>query len=154
MNADAHFSVSGTPVPVCEVGLPFQVPLNPKHLTKEEIGRATETLRVHHFLCHPSDDALKLTLDQGLLSRHSNLTGADVDLMTKFFASCLAYTAGKLHCKDLHATSNTQALTFVDDYSHYTSVLGSKSKNHDDVLTCLRQLISSYNAQGHSITSF
>jgi hypothetical protein len=160
--------------------LPFQVPLHPQHFTKEMIKRATQARDLHHFLCHPSDDALKATLDQGLFSQHSALTGADVDLMARFYGSCIACTIGKLHYQDLHVTStsspstrigqrvffdlqllpspsiggNTQALTFIDDYSRFVTVLGAKSKEHDDVVECIRRLIATYNAQGHLVSSF
>ena len=160
--------------------LPFQVPLDPHHFTKEMIKRATLARDLHHFLCHPSDEALKTTLDQGLLSKHSALTSADVDLMTKFYGSCLACTIGKLHYQDLHVTSssspstrigeriffdlqllpstsvggNTQALIFIDDHSRFVTVLGAKSKERVDVVDCLRRLISIYNSQGHIVSSF
>jgi hypothetical protein len=90
------------PVPTGATGYPFQIPLNPRHFTKEEVQRAHSMFNLHHFLCHPSDTALKSTLDQGLLSRHTHLTSADVDLMRSFYGSCLACTIGKLSNQDLH----------------------------------------------------
>jgi hypothetical protein len=50
---------------------------------------------------------IKLTLDQGHLTHHTHLTSHDIDLMTDFYGSCLAYTAGKIHVADLHVTSSS-----------------------------------------------
>ena len=161
-------------------GYPFQVPLNPTHFSKEEVKRAHQTYTLHHFLCHPSDRVLKSTLDQGLLSNHTNLTSSDVDLMTRFYGQCLSCAQANFQHHDLHVTStsfpstnigqrvffdlqrltepslggNWEALTFVDDYTGFTTVLGSKSKSQDDIVDCICRLISIYNAQGHHISSF
>ncbi len=70
--------------------LPFAIPQDERHFTKEEVKRATLARSLHHFLGHPHDRALKLTLDRGLLSHHTHLTGQDIDLMTEFFGSCIA----------------------------------------------------------------
>ena len=132
--------------------LPFSIPRDDRHFTKEEVKRATLARELHHFLGHPHDRALKLTLDQGHLTHHTHLTSHDIDLMTDFYGSCLACTADKMHNADLHVTSfsppstsvggcvffdlqqlttalvggNTQALIAIDDRSGYISVLGSK----------------------------
>ena len=100
--------------------------------------------------------------------------------MNKFYGSCVACTSGKLHYQDVHVTSdsspatiigeciffdlqvlpspsiggNTQVLTFVDDHSRYLTVLGAKSKDRDDIMTCILQLISMYNAQGFTVLKF
>jgi hypothetical protein len=80
--------------------LPFTIPHG-----KEEVKRATLARSLHHFLGHPNDRALKLTLDRGLLSHHTHLIGQDIDLMTEFFGSCIACSIVKLHNSDLHITS-------------------------------------------------
>ena len=98
--------------------------------------------------------------------------------MNKFYGSCVACTSGKLHYQDVHASSdsspatyigeciffdlqllpspsiggNTQVLTFVDDHSHYLTVLGAKDR--DDIMTCILQLIAMYNAQGFTVLKF
>ena len=162
-------------VSVPNLGFQFQSPLNPKHFSKEQVKRATQTRDLHHFLSHPSNDVLKITLDQGILSRHTNLTSADVDLMNQFYGSY-----DKLHYRDVHITSdsfpttsigeciffdlqllpspsiggNTQALTFVDDFSRYLTVLRTKSKDQDDIMTCIKQLIAMYKAQGYVVRKF
>jgi len=100
--------------------------------------------------------------------------------MTRFYGSCLACTIGKLSNQDLHVSSDSppstrigqkiffdlqllttpslgghnQALIFVDDRTGFLSVLGSKSKDHHDMMDCLEQLIASYNARGHLVTSY
>jgi len=150
------------------------------HFTKEEVKRATLARELHHFLGHPHDRALKLTLDQGHLTHHTHLTSHDVDLMTDFYGSCIACTVGKMHNADLHITSfsppstsvgecvffdlqqlttvsvgdNTQALIAIDDRSGYISVLGSKSKDKHDIMTCLEELIATYNARSHHVKAF
>ena len=88
-------------------GYPFQVPLNPTHFSKEEVKRAHQTYTLHHFLCHPSDRVLKATLDQGLLSNHTNLTSSDVDLMTRFYGQCLSCAQANFQHHDLHVTSTS-----------------------------------------------
>ena len=153
--------------------LPFSIPRDGRHFTKEEVKRATLARELHHFLGHPHDRALKLTLDQGHLTHHTHLTSHDIDLMTDFYGSCLACTAGKIHNTDLHVTSssppstnvgdcvffdlqllttasvggNTQALIAIDDRSGYISVLGSKSKDKHDIMTSLEELIATYKCQ-------
>jgi hypothetical protein len=160
--------------------LPFSIPRDGRHFTKEEVKRATLARELHHFLGHPHDRALKLTLDQGHLTHHTHLTSHDIDLMTDFYGSCLACTAGKIHNTDLHVTSssppstnvgdcvffdlqllttasvggNTQALIAIDDRSGYISVLGSKSKDKHDIMTSLEELIATYNARNHHVTAF
>ena len=94
--------ISGTPNATV---LPFSIPREGRHFTKEEVKRATQSRQLHHFLCHPNNEALKSTLDQGSLSHHTHLTSHDIDLMTDFFGSCMACTIGKLHYHDLHFTS-------------------------------------------------
>ena len=89
------------------VGLPLQIPINPIHFTKEMILRATLTRQLHEFLCHPSDDALKLILNQRLVAQYSHLTSADVDLMVQFFGSCMSCQIGKAHYHDLHSISTS-----------------------------------------------
>jgi hypothetical protein len=149
--------------------LPFAIPHDERHFTKEEVKRATLARSLHHFLGHPHDRALKLTLDRGLLSHHTHLTGQDIDLMTEFFGS-----------SDLHVTSlsppsihigqcilfdlqlltapsiggNTQALIAIDDRSGFLSVLGSKSKDRDDIMSCLEQLIAVYRSRRHQVKAF
>ena len=49
---------------------------------------------------------------------------------------------------------NTVGVNFVDDWSHFTTVLGARSKSHKAILECVTQLISIYNARGHQIKSF
>ena len=49
---------------------------------------------------------------------------------------------------------NTQALIAIDDRSGYISVLGSKSKDKHDIMTCLEELIATYNARSHHVTAF
>jgi len=49
---------------------------------------------------------------------------------------------------------NTQALIAIDDRSGYISVLGSKSKDKHDIMTCLEELIVTYNARNHHVTAF
>jgi len=160
--------------------LPFNIPRESRHFSKEEVKRATEARQLHHFLSHPNDQALKRTLDQGHLSHHTHLTSHDVDLMTDFFGSCMACTIGKLHNADLHITSqsppstnvgqcvffdfqllieptiggNTQAIIAIDDRSGFISVLGSKSKDRYDVMDSLEQLIATYNSRGHHVKAF
>ena len=56
-------------------------------LQQRKVKQAHQTYTLHHFLCHPSDRVLKSTLDQGLLSNHTNLTSSDADLMTRFMDS-------------------------------------------------------------------
>jgi hypothetical protein len=99
--------------------------------------------------------------------------------MTNFFGSCTACTIGKLHNTDLHTTSlsppstaigqciffdfqllttpsvggNTQAIIAIDDRSGFLTVLGSKSKDHHDVMIPLEQLIATYNSRGHQVTA-
>jgi hypothetical protein len=169
--------ISGTSGPIV---LPFCIPHERRHFTKEEVKRATQARELHHFLSHPNDQALKSTLDQGHLSHHTHLTSQDVDLMTNFYGSCMACTIGKLHNSDLHVTSlsppstkigqcvffdlqqlsspsiggNHQAIIAIDDRSGFISVLGSKSKDHHDIMDSMEQIISSYNARGHHITAF
>ena len=86
--------ISFTPNPTV---LHFSIPREDRHFTKEEVKRATQARQFHHFLCHPNDEALKSTLDQGSLSHQTHLKSQDIDLMT-----C---TIGKLHYRDLHITS-------------------------------------------------
>ena len=169
--------ISGTVNPTV---LPFSIPREDRHFTKEEVKRATQARQLHHFLCHPNDDALKSTLDQGSLSHQTHLTSQDIDLMTRFFGSCMACTIGKLHYRDLHITSlsppstsigqcvffdfqllttpsiggNTQAVIAIDDRSGFISVLGSKSKEHLDVMVRLKHLIATYNSRNHRVTAF
>ena len=171
---------SGISVTLGTNAFPFSVPLDGRHFTKEEVKRATLARQLHHFLGHPNDQFLKSTLDRGLLSHHTHLTGHDFDLMTEFFGSCITCTIGKIHNSDLHVTSlsppstkigqcvffdlqllttpsiggNTQALVAIDDRSGFVTVLGSKSKDHHDIMDTLRILISTYNARGHPITAF
>jgi len=159
---------------------PFRIPLDGRHFTKEEVKRATLARQLHHFLGHPNDQFLKSTLDRGLLSHHTHLTSHDIDLMTEFFGSCIACTIGKIHNSDLHVTSlsppstkigqcvffdlqllttpsiggNTQALVATDDRSGFVTVLGSKSKDHQDIMDTLTILIATYNARGHHIKAF
>jgi hypothetical protein len=159
--------------------LPFRIPHEPRHFTKEEVKRATQARDLHCFLGHPHDQALKSTLDQGHLSHHTHLTSQDIDLMKNFFGSCTACTIGKLHNTDLHITSlsppstaigqciffdfqllttpsvggNTQAIIAIDDRSGFLTVLGSKSKDHHDVMIPLEQLIATYNSRGHHVTA-
>jgi hypothetical protein len=68
-----------------------------------------------------------------------------------------------MHYQDLHSDStsspsthggNTIGINFVDDWSHFTTVLGAKSKSHKAILECMTQLVSIYNARGHRIKSF
>jgi hypothetical protein len=125
---------------------------------------------LHHFLGHPHDRALKLTLDQGHLIHYTHLTSHDIDLMTDFYGSCIVCSVGKMHNADLQVTSfsppstsvgecvffdlqqlttasvggNTQALIAIDDRSGFISVLGSKSKDKHDIMTCLEELIATY----------
>jgi len=159
---------------------PFRIPLDGRHFTKEEVKRATLARQLHHFLGHPNDRFLKSTLDRGLLLHHTHLTDHDIDLMTEFFGSCIACTIGKIHNSDLHVTSlsppstkigqcvffdlqllttpsisnSTQALIANDDRSGFVTVLGSKSKDHHDIMDTLRILIATYNARGHHIKAF
>ena len=63
---------------------PFSIPLDVRHFTKEEVKCATLARQLHHFLGHPNDQFLKSTLDSGLLSHHTDLTGHNIDLMTEF----------------------------------------------------------------------
>jgi len=168
--------ISGTPGATV---LPFRIPHEPRHFTKEEVKRATQARDLHCFLGHPHDQALKSTLDQGHLSHHTHLTSQDIDLMTNFFGSCTACTIGKLHNTDLHTTSlsppstsvgqriyfdfqllttasiggNTQAIIAIDDRSGFLSVLGSKSKDRHDVMIPLEQLIATYNSRGHQVAA-
>jgi len=160
--------------------LPFHQPLNPVHFTKEMILRATQARQLHEFLCHPNDTALKSALDQGTFGQYSHLTSADVDLMTQFFGSCTSCRTGKFHYTDLHVSStttpstivgqqvffdlqlltvpsrggNSQAIIFIDDFSRFMVVLGAKSKTHQDVLSCITELIALYNAHGHFVLGF
>jgi hypothetical protein len=46
---------------------------------------------------------------------------------------------------------NTQALIAIDNRSGYISVLGSKSKDKHDIMTCLEELIATYNARSHHV---
>ena len=94
-----------TAVSTGPTAFPFNVPLDGRHFTKEEVKRATLARQLHHFLGHPNDQFLKSTLDRGLLSHHTHLTGHDIDLMTEFFGSCKDCTIGKIHNSDLHVTS-------------------------------------------------
>ena len=168
--------ISGTPG---AIALPFRIPHEPRHFTKEEVKRATQARELHCFLSHPHNLALKSTLDHGHLSHHTHLTSQDIDLMESFFGSCTACTIGKLHNTDLHTTSlsppsttvgqciffdfqllttpsvggNTQAIIAIDDRSGFLTVLGSKSKDHHDVMIPLEQLIATYNSRGHQVTS-
>ena len=115
----------------------------------------------------------------GHLSHHTHLTSQDIDLMTNFYGSCMACTAGKLHNADLHATSlsppsisvgqrlffefqflttpsvgdNTQDIIAINGRSGFPSVLGSKSKDHHDVMIPIEQLIATYNSRGHHVTA-
>ena len=106
MSTDKILNNSNVKVP--NVSFQFLTPLNPIHFSKEQVKRATQARDLHHFLSHPSDDALRTTIDQGLLSRHTNLTSADVDLMNKFYGSYVACTSGKLHYQDVHVTSTSK----------------------------------------------
>ena len=161
---------TGNSVTLGTNAFPFRIPLDGRHFTKEEVKRATLARQLHHFLGHPNDQFLKSTLDRGLLSHHTHLTGHDIDLMTEFFGSCIACTIGKIHNTDLHVTSlsppstkigqcvffdlqllttpsiggNTQALVATDDRSGFVTVLGSKSKDHLDIMDTLK--IHSYNS--------
>ena len=45
------------------VSFQFLTPLNPTHFSKEQVKRATQARDLHHFLSHPSDDALRTTID-------------------------------------------------------------------------------------------
>jgi len=100
--------------------------------------------------------------------------------MTEFFGSCIACSIGKIHNSDLHVTSlsppslhigqciffdlqllttpsiggNTQALIAIDDRSGFLSVLGSKSKDRDDIMSCLEQLIAIYRSRRHHVKAF
>ena len=162
------------------LGLPFHLPTNPIHFTKEMILRATQARELHEFLCHPSDSAMKLILNQGTIAQFSHLTAADVNLMTQFYGSCLSCQIGKAHYHDLHVTSttspstfigqrvffdlqllpspsrggNTQAVIFIDDYSRFITVLGAKSKLHQDIMVTIHELVSLYNSEGYAIKSF
>jgi hypothetical protein len=150
--------------------LPFSIPRDDRHFTKEEVKRATLARELHHFLDDPHNRVLKLTLDQGHLTHHTHLTSHDIDLMTDFYGSCLACTiristspASRPHLPasvdvfDLQqfATAsvggNTQALIAIDDRSGYISVLDSKSKDKHDIMTCLEELIATYNARSHHL---
>jgi len=86
--------------------------------------------------------------------------------MQLIFGSCVSCGVGKMHYQDMHSDSTScpsaaigSSLTpigvnFVDDWSHFTTVLGAKSKSHKAILECMTQLISIYNARGHQIKSF
>ena len=88
---------TGISVTLGTTAFPFCVPLDGRHFTKEEVKHATLARQIHHFLGS--------TLDRGLLSHHTHLTGHDIDLMTEFFGSCIACAIGKIHNSDLHVTS-------------------------------------------------
>jgi hypothetical protein len=66
--------ISGTPGATI---LPFRIPHEPQHFTKEEVKRATQARELNCFLGHPHDQALKSILDQGHLSHHTHLTSQD-----------------------------------------------------------------------------
>ena len=89
----------------------------------------------------------------------------------KFYGSCVACTYRDAHVTsdssptiligesiffDLQVLSspsiggNTQVFTFVDDHSRYFTVLGAKSEDRDDIMTCILQRIAMYNAQDFS----
>jgi hypothetical protein len=119
-------------------------------------------------------------LNQGTFAQYSPLVSADVDLMQSFFGSCVSCGLGKMHYQDLHSDStsspsaaigdrvffdpyplpctthggNTVGVNFVDDWSHFTTVLGAKCKSHKAILECVTQFISIYNVRGHQIKSF
>jgi hypothetical protein len=48
---------------------------------------------------------------------------------------------------------NTQAIIAIDNRSGFLSVLGSKSKDHHDVMIPIEQLIATYNSRGHQVTA-
>ena len=83
VNKDQHYSPAGTLVTTGKQLLPFRLPLNPAHFNREMVLRATQTRQLHEFLCHPSDRALKSTLNQGTFAQYSHLTPSDVDLMAR-----------------------------------------------------------------------
>jgi len=114
---------------------------------------------LHHFLCHPSDTALKSILDQGLLSRHTHLTSADVDLMRSFYGSCLACTIGKLSNQDLHITSDSSPSTHIGQKVFFdlqlltTTSLGRNTQALDICLSSvpsLRTITMSWNVLKNS----
>jgi hypothetical protein len=155
-------------------------PANPSFFTKEQVHRAVLCRQLHEFLGHPNDDALKTVLNQATFAQYSPLVSADVDLMQSFFESCVSCGVGKMHYQDLHSDStsspsaaigdrvffdpyplpctthggNTVGVNFVDDWSHFTTVLGAKFKSHKAILECVTQPISIYNARGHQIKFF
>jgi len=112
-------------VTVPNVSFQFLTPLNPTHFSKEQVKRATRARNLHHFLSHPSDDALRTTIDQGLLSLHTNLTSADVDLMNKLYGSCVACTSDKLHYQDVHVTSDSSPATLIGKCIFFAETLKS-----------------------------
>ena len=48
---------------------------------------------------------------------------------------------------------NTQTIIAIDDLSGFLSVLGSKSKDHHDVMIPIEQLITTYNSRGRQVTA-
>lgn len=161
------------------IALPFLAPTDPIFFTKEEIKRAVLTRQLHDFLGHPNDEALKLVLDQGTFAQYSPLVPADVTIMSRLFGSCVSCAIGKIRYQDLHSDStsspstvigdkiffdpqllpcpshggNTHGVTFVDDFSHFVTVLGAKSKSHKALMECVTQLIAIYNSRGYKVRS-
>jgi hypothetical protein len=109
-------------------------PANSSFFTKEQVHRAV----------------LKIVLNQGTFAQYSPLVSVDVDLIQSFFGSCVSCGVGKMHYQDLHSDStsspsvpctthggNTVGVNFIDDWSHFTTVLGAKSKSHKAILECV-----------------
>jgi hypothetical protein len=99
--------------------LPFSIPRDVRHFTKEEVKRATLARELHHFLGHSSPPSTNV-------------------------GECVFFDLQQLTTASVGG--NTQALIAIDDRSGYISVLGSKSKDKHDIMISLEELIATYNA--------
>ena len=152
----------------------------PLPFSKEMIIRATLCRQLHQFLSHPCKAIMKQTISHSILGKFSSLVPNDVDLMYSYFGDCSDCLEGKLHnlsvaehsnsfpetnigdkiyfdlqplsSKSIH--SNTQCEIFIDSASNHVSIRGSKTKTTSDILNQCFGIVSSYLAQGHTVSAF
>ena len=116
---------TGISVRLSATVLPLSFPRDDRHFTKEEVKKATLARKLHVTSSSPPS----ITVGECVFFNPQQLTTASVG-------------------------GNTQALIAIDDRSGYISVLGSKSKDKHDIMTCLEELIVTYNARNHHVTAF
>ena len=142
------------------------------HLNREERQRAAEAEELHVCSCHPSDEALCASLDNGLVPG-SRLTSRDVRNNRLLRGACPQCDQGKNRkypmkpsnappapsightlCIDLDIlpsespNGNKQQLTCVDEKTGRVDIAGAKIKSTVDLFSVVWEIVSRYNMLG------